>query len=59
MYTEDPEEVLTPSHLSRVKPLNYLIRQFENRWKHKYITELREYRPCGKATLWQVRIGDV
>ena len=45
---------------NRVRYLRSLIEQFERRWKHEYLTELREYqRNHNRLPAKQLKIGDV
>ena len=59
----ESEVVVDESCLSlnkRMVHLEKIINHFVARWKHEYLTELREYHKCkSKAPSSQVRVGDV
>lgn len=44
----------------RVRHLEKVIDHFQKRWKHEYLTELREHQSCNASTpTKQVKVGDV
>ena len=43
----------------RMKYLYTLIQHYWNRWKLKYLNELREYHRCGKEEDTRINIGDI
>ena len=58
----EPESVdFTTSSLSRrSKFMNEILEHFWKRWRHEYLTELREYHNCrNKTPSKQVRLGEV
>ena len=82
-YSDEIEEVLTPSHLlhgrrindhndtevleesceklnKRMTHLQTLLNHFEGRWRHEYLSELREYhRNKSNSSCKQIKLGDV
>jgi hypothetical protein len=58
-----PDEILdeTPKSLTnRVRYLRTLTEHYERRWKHEYLTELREYQRChNKLPAKQLKPGDI
>ena len=44
----------------RLNYLSSLVEHFQKRWKHEYLTELREHQRCNnKLPVRQAKIGDI
>ena len=58
-----PSEIFEETGKSMKKRLNYLsglVEHFQRRWKHEYLTELREHQRCNnKLPVRQAKIGDI
>ena len=56
---EDPDYGSTSDIKRQAKTQAHLIRNFQTRWKHEYLTSLREFHRASGNNSQQVKVGDV